>query len=104
MIKKTFLKSKPVCKATFTLPKKAVNGAKKVQLLGEFNDWKANKTTELDKLKNGNFKTTVEVESGKTYQFRYLVDGKEWLNDDQPDALVSNEFGAENCVLDARNN
>ena len=39
MIAKKFLKSKPVCKATFTLPAEAAQGAKKVFLVGDFNNW-----------------------------------------------------------------
>ncbi len=39
MIKKQYLKSKPLCKVTFTLPKEAAAEAKEVRVLGEFNEW-----------------------------------------------------------------
>ena len=48
-IKKQFLKSKPVCKVTFSLP---AEEAKKVSVVGSFNEWNAKKAP-LKKLKNG---------------------------------------------------
>ena len=39
-IKKQFLKSKPVCKVTFSLP---AEEAKKVSVVGSFNEWNAKK-------------------------------------------------------------
>ena len=50
MIKKQFLKSKPVCKATFTLPAEAAPEAKTVEILGDFNNWKEG--VEMKKQKN----------------------------------------------------
>ena len=38
-ISKKFLKSKPVCKVTFTVGKEMADGAESVALLGEFNNW-----------------------------------------------------------------
>ena len=87
-LSKKFLKSKPVCKVTFTLPGEIANGAKKVGLIGEFNDWNIKKPIAMKALKNGSFKATVDLETGKSYQFRYLVDGSTWQNDDQADAYV----------------
>lgn len=93
-IKKQFLKSKPVCKVTFTVPAKEAN---EVVVAGNWNEWNA--TVEpLKKLKNGTFKTTVDLETGSSYEFRYIVDG-EWQNDEQADAYVWNEFATENGVL-----
>ena len=93
-IKKQYLKSKPVCKVTFTVPAKEAN---EVVVAGNWNEWNA--TAEpLKKLKNGTFKTTVDLETGSSYEFRYIVDG-EWQNDEQADAYVWNEFATENGVL-----
>ena len=39
MLKKSYSKTKPVCKVTFTLPVEAANGAKDVRVLGDFNNW-----------------------------------------------------------------
>ncbi len=76
-IKKQFLKSKPVCKVVFRLDATEANGAKKVQVLGDFNNW--DQTAEpLTQLKSNDFSATLELESGKEYQFRYLIDGSNW--------------------------
>ena len=94
-IKKQFLKSKPVCKVTFTL---AAEEAKKVAVVGSFNEWNE-KATPLKKLKNGTFKGTVDLESDQSYEFRYLVDG-EYVNDPEADGEVWSDFaGAENSLL-----
>lgn len=95
-IKKQFLKSKPVCKVTFIL---ATEEAKSVAVVGSFNEWNE-KATLLKKLKNGTFKGTVDLESKKAYEFRYLVDGA-FVNDEEADSYAWNEYaGSENAVLE----
>ena len=94
-IKKQYLKSKPVCKVTFTVP---AEEAKKVAVVGDFNNWNPKGST-LKKLKNGNFKGTVDLEKDNSYEFRYIVDGN-WQNEEQADAYAWNDFaGTENSVL-----
>lgn len=94
-ITKQYLKSKPVCKVTFSLP---AEEATKVTVLGTFNDWNETKAVELKKAKNGTFKGTVDLEKDNSYEFRYLVDGT-YQNDEQADSFAENVFGSENCVL-----
>jgi 1,4-alpha-glucan branching enzyme len=95
-IKKQFLKSKPVCKVTFIL---AAEEAKSAAVVGSFNEWNE-KTTPLKKLKNGTFKATVDLESEKSYEFRYLVDGT-FVNDEEADSYIWNDYaGTENGVLE----
>lgn len=103
MIKKQFLKSKPVCKATFTLPKEAAPEAAEVVLLGEFNNWDFKQAVPMTKLKNGNFKAVVSLESGKKFEFRYLIDGQIWENDWEADQYVSSPFGVDNSVVSTLN-
>lgn len=100
MIKKQFLKSKPVCKATFTLPADQVPAAASVAVVGEFNDWDITKGIPMKKDKNV-FKAIVELESGREYQFRYVADGSNWINDTEADKYVATPFGGENCVISA---
>ena len=38
-IRKQYLKSKPVCKATFRIPEEMGNSAKTAPIAGEFNNW-----------------------------------------------------------------
>jgi len=94
-ITKQYLKTKPVCKVTFSVP---AEEAKKVKVIGTFNDWNEKKAVELKKFKNGNFRGTVDLEKDNSYEFRYLVDGT-FVNDEQADSYKTNEFGSENGVL-----
>jgi 1,4-alpha-glucan branching enzyme len=97
-LKKQYLKSKPVCKVTFSLPKAAASKAKKVMLVGEFNEWNST-ALPMTKLKDGSFKATCDLTIGSEYQFRYLIDGKVWENDWQADKYVSNGLSDENSVV-----
>lgn len=98
-LKKQYLKSKPVCKVTFSLPKDAGDGAKKVFLVGEFNEWKMD-ATPMRKQKSGEFTTTVELAPGHDYQFRYFIDGQVWENDWDADRYEYSPFGnCENSVV-----
>lgn len=94
-ITKQYLKSKPICKVTFSV---AAEGAQKVSVLGTFNEWNEKKAVELKKLKNGIFKGTVDLEKDKSYEFKYLVDGT-FVNEEEADSYKTNEFGGENAVL-----
>ncbi|KAB7732166.1 glycoside hydrolase [Rudanella paleaurantiibacter] len=85
---KQFLKSKPVAKVTFELPAEAVNGAKVVSLVGDFNDWDV-AAQPLKKQKDGSYKTTVELPVGKEYQYRFVIDGEKWENDWAADKYVA---------------
>ena len=98
-LKKQFLKSKPVCKVTFSLPKEAVTGAKEVKVLGEFNDWDWTKGVPM-KTKNGSYTAVVELPAGKSYQFRYKADNNVWENDWAADNYVPSPFdGVDNSVV-----
>jgi len=95
MLSKKFFKSKPTCQVTFQLPKNVE--AKKVSLVGEFNAWNES-ANPLKKVKNV-WKTTLELEQGREYQFRYLVNGSDWHNDDAADYYVPNNVDGENSVV-----
>lgn len=99
MLKKQFLKSKPVCKVTFRLAAEACAAADSVKLVGDFNEWNVEEAVEMKSLKKGGFKTVLNLETGKNYEFRYLVDGETWENDWEADQYSPNEFGTENSVV-----
>lgn len=99
-LKKQFLKSKPVCKVTFKLSKDSADGAGSASLVGDFNDWDKS-ATPMKVLKTGGFSVTVDLEAGRDYQFRYLVDGARWENDEEADRYEFNAFaGSENSVVE----
>jgi 1,4-alpha-glucan branching enzyme len=98
-IKKQYLKTRPVCKVTFKVGKELAGGANKVKLVGDFNDWNES-ADDLNVLKDGSFSATLELETGREYQFRYLADGKNWINEPEADKFVPSGFGdAENAVV-----
>jgi len=98
-IQKKVLKSKPVCKVTFIMPKEAVKSAKIVHIVGDFNNW-GQKLSPLKKLKTGTFKITLDLPLGQEYQYRYLIDNKIWENDWDADKYVpSPYYDTENSVV-----
>ena len=95
MLKKKFFKSKPTCQVTFQLP--AGITAEKASVVGDFNDWDET-TDQLKKVKRV-WKTTLELEQDQEYQFRYLVNGREWHNDEAADKYVPNNIDGDNSVI-----
>ena len=99
MIIKKQLKSRPICKVTFKLPAKEANAAKKINIVGEFNDWDFH-ATPMKRLRKGDFTATVDLEQGKEHQFRYLLDDTHWENDPTADKFVPTPYGdSENSVI-----
>lgn len=92
------LKSRPVCKVTFSLPSDVANGAQSVILAGEFNGWSVD-THPLKRKKDGTYAITLDLEPDQQYQFRYLIDGERWENDTEADAYIANDQGSENSIL-----
>lgn len=96
---KKYLKSRPVCKVKFVAPEPFTKDAKQIYLAGDFNDWDFEQTR-LRKQKDGCYATTVELEAGSEYQYRFVLDGERWENDYEADKYVpSNVCPAENSVV-----
>lgn len=96
---KKYLKSKPISKVTFVLPPEVADGAAEVAVVGDFNGWDP-QATRMRRLKSGEFKATVDLEVGREYQFRYLIDDDRWTNDEAADQYVpAGIAGAENSVV-----
>ena len=93
MLKKKFFKTKDECEVTFELD---VETAESVVLVGEFNDWQP---VEMKQAKEGSFKTKVRLPKEGQFQFRYLVNEKNWQNDEAADAYLTNEYGGQNSVV-----
>jgi 1,4-alpha-glucan branching enzyme len=98
-IRKTYLVDRNVCRVTFKLPKIAAPGANSVYVVGDFNDWKVH-ANPMRKLKSGDYSLTLELQPGKEYQFRYLIDKYQWENDWNADKYVKSPVGEnENSVV-----
>jgi 1,4-alpha-glucan branching enzyme len=65
-------------------------------VVGEFNDWDATRHP-MRQEGDGVWQATVQLAPGE-YEFRYLVNGGEWLNEEQAE-LRPNPYGSENGVL-----
>lgn len=96
MLKKNYSKTGKSCRVTFKVP--AEIDADSIAVLGEWNAWDA-ESDPLVRRKDGSFSTTISLEAGREYRFRYLIDAGTWRNDDAADALVPNRFGSQDCLL-----
>ena len=97
-LEKKFVKAKPVCKVKFSLSGDQYNSASSILLVADFNNWQLGETP-LKKAKTGIWSATVELETGREYQFRYLIDGTSWENDPEADKYVPSGLGSENSVI-----
>jgi 1,4-alpha-glucan branching enzyme len=94
-VKKQFVKTKPVCKVTFSVEAKTANQA---SVVGDFNNWSIEEGV-LSKLKNGTFKATFDLNKDAVYEFKYVIDGV-FVNEPEADSFKWNDYaGAENSVL-----
>ena len=85
-------------RVTFKLPvDRAMNSA---FVVGSFNDWNPERhPMKLDNTKRY-WTRNISFKPGEIVEFRYLVDGSEWYNDEQADAFVATPFFSENGVLE----
>ena len=82
---------------TFTLDPRV--GAQTAAVCGEWNDWSPSADV-MRRDAEGGFSVTVELEAGRAYRFRYLLDGVRWDNDWAADAYLPNGFGGDDSVVD----
>jgi hypothetical protein len=98
-IKKEFLETKNVCRVTFRLPKDAAPDAKRVCIAGDFNNWDIH-ANPMKILGNGDYAIVLDLEPGREYQFRYLIDESKWENDWKADKYVKSPYGdSDNSVV-----
>jgi hypothetical protein len=75
-------------------------GANTVGVAGDFNGWSPQRTP-MTPLQDGAWAVTLPLAPGR-YQYKFVVDGREWIAD--PYAIEQNDdgFGSRNAVLDVR--
>jgi len=98
-MKKVYSKSKPLVKVTFSISAEALNGSKNAVVLGDFNGWVAEEGVPLKKQKDGLYKASLDLETGKEFQYKFFVDGTTWVLDAEADGTVTGPFGEPNSVL-----
>jgi 1,4-alpha-glucan branching enzyme len=90
-------KGKGRASVTFTLDPGV--GAQTAAVCGEWNDWSAG-ADGMHRDAEGGFSLTVDLDAGRTYRFRYLLDDQRWENDWAADAYLPNSFGGDDSVVD----
>lgn len=94
-----YLKSKPICKVSFSLDKNEAKHVSSAYLVGDFNEWNQS-ATPMKKLKDGSFKVSLDLDTGRAYQFRYFLNGTEWKNELDADGFITSPYGdSENSII-----
>jgi hypothetical protein len=69
----------------------------RVALVGELSDWEPYhfplQQTDDD------WHISLDLEPGRSYRFRYLVDGREWMSDNHADGYEPGAYGRVDCVV-----
>jgi 1,4-alpha-glucan branching enzyme len=70
-----------------------------ISLVGEFNDWDAQSHPLRRSRDDGEWHISLLLKANSSYRFRYLVDGKEWMDDDHADGYEPNPYGGFDSVV-----
>ena len=73
--------------------------AERANLCGEFNSWSRD-SHPMERKSDGGFSLEIELEAGRAYRFRYLLDGERWENDWAADDYVPNEYFGDDSLVD----
>ena len=96
-MKKQISKTTKKATVTFSISAELLNGAKKASVAGEFNGW--NPEANPFRMCKGVGSAKVELEKGKEYQYKFVINGEKWVHDPEADKQVGNEFGETNSVV-----
>lgn len=81
---------------TFELPSSI--WAEKVHLVGDFNAW-SQTSHRMRQERDGAWRITLELDTGKEFRFRYLIDGSDWQNDSSADKHTRNPYGGVDSIV-----
>lgn len=81
---------------TFQIP--GTIWAERINLLGDFNDWDA-ESLPFQQNREGDWQIELELEIGREYHFRYLLDGEHWRDDWHANGHVPNPHGGYDSVI-----
>ncbi len=95
MMKKRYFKTKDEVEVTFEVP---AHVGDEVEWVSESTGWDPIPMKLSDRGK-GPFKLRVRIPKDARVQFRYRVDGRRWINDDQADDYWFNGHDAHNSVV-----
>lgn len=96
MIHKSALPHTDHVRVTFELP--SCLWAARVAVTGDFNSWNE-RATPMRQERDGVWRATVELPTGRRFEFRYVIDGQ-WQTDYHADGYIVSDYGSENSVID----
>ncbi len=96
MIQRQIAKNTNRVKLTFIVPDDGLEGP--IAVVGDFNAWDPMTSTMVKRGKE--WRTSLEVDGGTRYAFRYLAHDDRWFNDDAADDYQLNPFGGSDSVVD----
>jgi hypothetical protein len=82
---------------TFDLP--AELDLDQASVVGEFNGWDE-QAAPMSPQGDGRWATTLDLEPGRTFRFRYYLGGDRWENDWNADDYVPNDHGGSDSVVE----
>jgi len=96
MIRKRRSPNKGKVIVTFEIP--STIWAERINLVGSFNDWDPH-SLPFQLTRDGTWQIELELEAGREYRFRYLLDGEHWRDDWHADGQVPNPYGGYDSVV-----
>lgn len=90
-IQKLHVPDKGVCLVVFSVPNTVVENIEKIALVGDFNNWDQ-KANLMKKTRKGDYTCKVELSVGTNYQFRYLINESNWVNEQDADGYSETPY------------
>ena len=97
MLKKVDNCSDSTVKVTFVLSDNHPYGDE-VSVVGDFNDWTPGEHMFVRR-SNQTYSINVTLPEDDRFAFRYYSEEDGWINEDEADDFVPNDFGDTNCVV-----
>ena len=94
MVQNTYFKTKDYCKVKFTFN---LEDAETVEILGLNSDWE--NSIVMSRKKDGTFTSDVSLPKNTQHEFKYRVNGNQWINEPEADSQNPNGLGGVNSVI-----
>lgn len=82
-------------RVTFSMP--ASIWADTIHLVGDFNNWSV--TANPLRLQEHGWSVSLELDAGRAYHYRYLINGSEWNSDWNTDSYAPSKYGGDDSVV-----
>ena len=75
-----------------------IGGVQSVSVAGTFNNWDVKASPMVDPEKDGVWETSLDLPAGRI-EYKFVVNGTEWLTDEDAAEFVNDPYGGRNSVL-----